>query len=298
MSRKPNRESKSSPYQQLPLDFNAVIRSAEVLSREEVVAQSRQGMDGEPYSPVAQTADYMKRAVRFEEAWETTVQQARAALLEKDARELYFEFIADLKHQIEQGVPKAPRLAHLLEQVAIRGLGIRRQHFRIEKPQRGGTRWRVNWNPDAIAKHLEENVVGDYFLNPISIDDNFWRGRVPLVGASDVSQHRSAVPIPARFFKRSVPFVLNNAAGTLFRLHGGEPKYDNLFDPKPDDELLRWMLIDPSYQDELEPEDYQRCLASAMDVGQYKFDHTYLLKAEGALRIWDKLLKRVRRPTQ
>jgi hypothetical protein len=280
MPRKHEGKSKSSPYQQLALDFESVIQSADVLSREEVVAQSHQGVDGEPYSPVAQTADYMKRAVQFEEAWETTVQQARLALLEKDARELYFEFITDLKYQIEQGVPKAPRLAHLLEQVAIRGLGIRWQHLRIAKPQRGGTRWRVNWNPSAIEKHLEEHIIGPHFFNPISIDDNAWKNREPLIGASDVSQHRSAVPIPARFFKRSVPFVLNNAAGTLFKLQDGDPKYDNLFDPKPNEELLRWMLIDPSYQDELEPEDYQRCLASAMDVGQYKFDHTYLLKAD------------------
>src|SRR5438105_12622415 len=39
-------------------------------------------------------------------------------------------------------------------------------------------------------------------------------------------------------------------------------------------------LIDPSYQDELDGEDYQRCLASAMDVGQYKFDLEFLLKAD------------------
>src|SRR5204862_6753933 len=57
------------------------------------------------------------------------------------------------------------------------------------------------------------------------------------------------------------------------------PKFDNVFNPRPDDALLRWMLIDPSYQDDLEPEDYQRCLASAMDVGQYKFDLEYLMMA-------------------
>jgi hypothetical protein len=73
---------------------------------------------------------------------------------------------------------------------------------------------------------------------------------------------------------------LNNAAGTLLRFEGGEPRYENLFEPSPNDALLRWMLIDPSYQDELEPEDYRRCLASAMDVGQYKFDLGYLLKTD------------------
>jgi hypothetical protein len=40
------------------------------------------------------------------------------------------------------------------------------------------------------------------------------------------------------------------------------------------------MLIDPSYQDELEQEDYERCIASAMDVGQYKFDINYLMKTD------------------
>jgi hypothetical protein len=74
--------------------------------------------------------------------------------------------------------------------------------------------------------------------------------------------------------------VLNNAAGTVFSLQDGKPKYENLFNPKPDEELLRWMLIDPSYQDELEPEDYQRIVASAMDIGQYKFDLNFLLKSD------------------
>lgn len=280
MPRSTRKSETSSPYQQLPFDFDTVIQSSEILSREEVAAKSHQGVDGELYSPVGQTADYMRRAVQFEEAWETTIQQARKALLEKDARELYLEFIVDLKRQVEQGVPQTPRLARLLEQVAIRGLGIRREHFQIHDPSRGGTRWRVTWNPDAVEKHLAESIVGEHFLNPISIGDNIWQGRSPLIGASDVSQHRSAVPIPARFFKRSVPFVLNNAAGTLFMIHEDRHKYENLFDPKPDEELLRWMLIDPSYQDELESEDYQRCLASAMDVGQYKFDLKFLLKAD------------------
>jgi hypothetical protein len=74
---------------------------------------------------------------------------------------------------------------------------------------------------------------------------------------------------------------LNNAAGSIFQVHEGKPRYDNVFNPKPDDALLRWMLIDPSYQDELDPEDYNRCLASAMDVGQYKFDFEYLMKKDG-----------------
>lgn len=265
---------------QVTLDFDEVINSAEVLSREEVAAQSNQESSQQDHNPVAQTTSYMRRAVQFEEAWETTIQQAREHLLEADARQLYLDFFIDLKHQIEQNTSKSLRLANLLEQVAIRGFGLERHNLKIKKPVKGGVKWEVTLKLDAIRDHLERHLVGEKFINLVSVNEEIWGGRSPLIGASDVSQHRSAVPVPARFFKRSVPFILNNAAGTLFRHQEGKPKYDNVFNPKPDEALLRWMLIDPSYQDELEPEDYQRTIASAMDVGQYKFDLEYLLKAD------------------
>lgn len=67
----------------------------------------------------------------------------------------------------------------------------------------------------------------------------------------------------------------------FFRHKGrGAAIMQNLINQVLDEELLRWMLIDPSYQDELEPEDYQRIIASAMDIGQYKFDLNYLLKSD------------------
>ncbi len=150
----------------------------------------------------------------------------------------------------------------------------------VNDPARGGVRWNARVEATEVEKFLSENIVGNTFLVELVADGSRWNGRKPLIGASDVSQHVSAVPIPARFFKRSVPFVLNNAAGALFWMGENNARYDNLFNPKPDDTLLRWMLIDPSYQDELEPEDYRRCLASAMDVGQFKFDNDYLLKAD------------------
>lgn len=278
------RKSKSSIEHQLT--FEDLIQSSEVLSREQVAAQARQDSDFESYDPVAQTADYMQRIVHAENAWETSVQKARDQLLQKDPRELYLDFFTDLKYQIEQNTAKSARLANLLEQAAIRGFGMTNRdlgtgmHLRIERPPRGGTRWRVKLNIELIEKHLDSHIVGKYFLNPLTVNENVWNNKNPLIGGSDVSQHRSAVPVPARFFKRSVPFVLNNAAGTLFKLKDGKARYDNVFNPKPDETLLRWMLIDPSYQDELESEDYQRCIASAMDVGQYKFDLEYLLKID------------------
>lgn len=266
--------------QQLSLDLDALLKSGQVFSREEVAVKTQQGEASQDYDPIAQTAEYMQRAVQVEEAWETTIQRAREDLLRKDPRQLYLDFLTDLKVQIEQNSPQAPRLAHMLEQVAIRGLGISKKHLWISKPTRSATRWRVQpFDIVAIEEHLDAHVVGKYFLNPIAVSTATSNDQDLFIASSDVSQHRSAVPVPARFFKRSVPFVLNNAAGTLFQLQNGTPKYENVFNPKPDESLLRWMLIDPSYQDELEPEDYQRCLASAMDVGQYKFDLEFLLKA-------------------
>jgi hypothetical protein len=272
----PRKRKSQSSQEHKQLSLFDVIKTGQVLSREEVVAEAKpEGSQG--YDPIAQTADYMQRSVRFEEAWETTIQKAREELLEVDAREIYLDFLIDLKQQIEQNSSKSARLAGLLKQVAQRGLGIPRQLLDVKEPLKGGIRWRVEpFKTDLIQRHLDNHIVGEHFLNVFVADDGIWQGRNPIIGASDVSQHRSAVPVPARFFKRSVPFVLNNAAGTLFTLQAGKPKYDNLFNPKPDEALLRWMLIDPSYQEDLDPEDYQRCLASAMDVGQYKFDLDYL----------------------
>ena len=276
----PRKKKSKGSAQQLSLDFDTIIKHSEVRSRDDVFAETEKHTKSSDYDPVSQTADYARKSLKFEESWETTIQKAREQLLNIDPRELYLTFLKDLKTLIEQNVPKAPRLASLLHHVGIRGLGMTLQQLHIRKPLKGGTRWRVDLDEDAIQTHLEGHIIGKYFLNPITIDETIWRGMIPLIGASDVSQHRSAVPVPARFFKRSVPFVLNNAAGTLFRMQESRPKYDNVFNPRPDESLLRWMLIDPSYQDELEPEDYQRCLASAMDVGQYKFDREYLLKTD------------------
>ena len=266
----------SKPQQQsdlqLEINFDEVISSAKVHSR------PQEGTSQE-YDPLATTAEYMRHVVEIERAWETTFQKAREALLQTKPQQLYFDFLMDLKHEIEQNSSKSEALSKLLEAVAIRGLGMSKQQIRVSQPSKGGTRRKVDIDAEAVQKHLDDHILGEYFLNPITIDETVWDGRLPVIGASDVSQHRSAVPVPARFFRRNVPFVLNNAAGTLYTLQNGNPKFDNIFNPKPDEELMRWMLIDPSYRDELENEDYERCLGSAMDVGQYKFDLGYLLKA-------------------
>ena len=231
------------------------------------------------HDPVATTAMYMERSVEIEKDWDTTLQKAREALLKINPRQLYFDFFTDLKRQIEESSPKSEVLANLLRTVAIRGFGMSKQQIKINPPTESETQWRVHLDENTVQRHLDDHIIGEYFLNWITLDKTIWAGRLPVIGASDVSQHRSAVPYPGRFFKRHAPFILNNAAGTLRMVQEGRVKFHNIFNPKPDEELLRWMLIDPSYQEELEREDYERCLTSAMDVGQSKFDLTYLLKA-------------------
>lgn len=280
MARRTKKLAGSSHTPYIQLDLESILSNAQVLSRDQVAAQADQERTVQEYDPINQTVSYMQKAVQLEDSWNAIIQKAREALLTVDARQLYMDFFKDLKRQVEQNTSKSARLAELIELVAIRGFGMTKQHIQLHKPAKGGTRWQVTLNEANVQSHLDNHIVGKYFLNPVEVDDAIWQGRMPLIGASDVSQHRSAVPVPARFFKRSVPFVLNNAAGTMFRIKAGEPSYENVFNPKPDETLLRWMLIDPSYQDELDPEDYQRCIASAMDVGQYKFDLEYLLKAD------------------
>lgn len=276
MSRKRDKVSDDNQIQ-LPMEFDEVLRTAEIVSRDSIADK----LIDDEYSPIGQTAGYMQRIIQAEQAWETTLSRARNALLSVDARQIYFDFIQDMARTIEAEPQISARLSNLLHQVTIRGLGMKPHDVQIFKPTRGATRWRITVDRQSVQRHLDSHIEGPNFLNilqPTAIPDS---NRSLLIGGSDVSQHRSSVPVPSRFFKRNVPFVLNNAAGTIFSTQGrGVANYENLFNPKPDEELLRWMLIDPSYQDELEPEDYQRIIASAMDIGQYKFDLNYLLKSD------------------
>jgi hypothetical protein len=269
------RRNFSEHTNQLELDFDAAVASAEVFGRDRIDSAST---ESSTYDPVEQTANYMRHVVEAEANWETTLERARGALLNADPRELYFEFLVDLARQIESGSSRSATLTDLLEQVGHRGLGIGRQTLNIVRPSVGGNRIRVILDKASLRVHLSSHVVGEHFLNLLTPATDAWGIQGPVIGGSDVSQHRSSIPVPAKYFKRSVPFVLNNAAGTRFQFLNGEPQWENVFNPRPDDQLLRWMLIDPSYQDELEPEDYNRCLASAMDIGQYKFDFDYLMK--------------------
>jgi hypothetical protein len=233
------------------------------------------------HDPVETTVLYMKRCVEIEQDWNTTLQKVREDLLQTDPRQLYFDFLTDLKRQIEQNSPKSEALANLLRTVAIRGFGMSKQQIKINPPTESETQWRVQLDENAVQRHLDDHIIGEYFLNRITVDKNAWGERDPVIGGSDVSQHKDySVPFPGRFFKRHAPYVIHNAAGTLCKVQDGYVRFDNIFNPKTDEELLRWMLIDPSYQEELEEEDYKRCLLSAMDVGHYKFDLTYLLKAD------------------
>ncbi|MEM9540340.1 MAG: hypothetical protein AAGA60_12685 [Cyanobacteria bacterium P01_E01_bin.42] len=241
------------------------------------------------YDPSKETREYMSQLVDAQAQWETTIKTAREHLLKKDPRNLYLEFFKDLKEKIKNNPIQSERLVKLLKQVAIRGFGMTitaneenlpDKHIYIQSPAKGSRVWKIELNEKFIQDHLSTHIVGKYFLNPVETNDSLWDDGNFLIGSSDVSQHRSSVPTPARFFHRTVPFVFNNAAGAIVRIANGKAVFDpSRFNPDPSEQLLKWMLIDPSYQDELEPEDFHRCTASAMDVGQYIFDHQYLLNA-------------------
>src|SRR5467141_677617 len=116
MPREPKITHFDSNQPQFEWDFNDVIHgpSATVLSRKPTDEHAPE------YSPIDQTAEYMRRAVKMEEAWETTIQKAREALLKVDPRDLYFRFLQDAKREIESGVSQAERYSKLLDIVALR----------------------------------------------------------------------------------------------------------------------------------------------------------------------------------
>ena len=150
------------------------------------------------HDPVATTVLYMERCVEIEQDWNTTLQKAREALLQTEPRQLYFDFLIDLKHQIEQNSPKSEVLADLLRAVAIRGFGMRSQQIQIHRPPESQTQWRIKLDENAVRKHLDDHIVGEHFLNRITIDENAWGALSPVIGGSDVSQHNGySVPFPA-----------------------------------------------------------------------------------------------------
>ncbi|MBS1791324.1 MAG: hypothetical protein JST85_26665 [Acidobacteria bacterium] len=148
MPKKPKPSTPESEAQ-LQLDFGEVIKTARVRSRDELIAF-------QDYDPVERTADYMQRAVQFEAAWDSTIKKAREELMGLDPRELYLGFIKDLYQKTTQNAARSARFAHLLELVAVRGLGMSRDQIRIDKPAKGGTRWRVFINEKSIAAHLNQ----------------------------------------------------------------------------------------------------------------------------------------------
>src|SRR5688500_9839372 len=100
------------PASSQPLDFAEVLESGQVFSREEVTAKTPP--TSQEYDPVSQTTGFMHRAVKVEEAWETILRTAREQLFAVDARQLYLDFLDDLKGQVEAGSPRAPIITKLL----------------------------------------------------------------------------------------------------------------------------------------------------------------------------------------
>ena len=65
----------SDEAMQLPFDFESIIKSAQVQSRDQVVASVPS--DEGTYDPVDQTSRYMHQVVEAEAQWETTLAAAR-----------------------------------------------------------------------------------------------------------------------------------------------------------------------------------------------------------------------------
>src|SRR5437588_5239553 len=132
MARK-RKTAEPKPEEKTLWDFAAVMEEAEVLSKEAVTASSKPDEGRAEYSPIDQTADYMARAVRFEEAWETTIAKAREKLLTVDPRNLYLDFFDDVVAQAKAGGPKALRWIGMLEAVGIQGLGMTNEMLSFQK---------------------------------------------------------------------------------------------------------------------------------------------------------------------
>ncbi len=136
---------------------------------------------------------------------------------------------------------------------------------------------------DKIKMHINENVLGDFFIEKISVppDIDLWGEEFPLrISACDASQHRFKLRTPFNI-NFSSPVVVNNSAGILKERGTEKPKWKHIAVPKDTKDFEDWVIVGFKDYTELNENDYEWATKSAMDVGQFYVEETYIFPYGG-----------------
>jgi len=246
----------------------------EILSR--IQAESRRDPS------ITSSAQVLLSASYFEEK-RNIVEEARDKLLKENPRKLYYDCIADLVDLIRTEEKSRKYIwANQLSDLALQGLGIRIDDLAFkgissENILEGEPDWR------AIERHINENVLGDSFLEKTSIppDSALWGEEFPLrISACDASQHRFKLSTPFNV-NFSSPVVVNNAAGVMKERGVENPKWRYIPVPKNTQDFEDWVVVGFKDYTELSEDDYEWATKSAMDVGESYVEETYIFQHGG-----------------
>lgn len=254
---------------------NYKITFQEILNRAQV--------ERETDPSITQTAKFLISASYFEEH-KNIIQEAREKLLHEDPRKL---FLNCLKHIVKkiQTVESSKRYLWVdrLENLAIRGLGINIDDLEfMGSNSKDIFRNEPQWQK--IENIINENVFGDSFLIKMSVpdDEEIWGNEIPFrISSCDASQHRFKLTLP--YFNRrfSTPIVVNNAAGVIKEKTDSDKNWVRIAVPKSTQDFENWVIVGIDDYRDLEEGDYEWATKSAMDVGQFFVEESYVFPHGG-----------------
>ncbi len=235
------------------------------------------------YTAFEQTVDYMLEADLLEEQ-PNILAEARNHLQQEDPRQLYLHFLQDLMVELEGADTREQyRIAQQINDIALAGLGIWQEDLRLSSEGKGLLR--VTGKPDwkAIEDHIYQTVFGRYFLEEIYVPPHseLWGTEFPLrISACDASQHRLKLSVPTNHVWAS-PAIVNNAGGVIKEHIAPKPTWANIAVPKGLRDYEDWVILGPADYAAMDEGDYEWSAKSAMDVGQFFVEETFIFKHGG-----------------
>lgn len=231
---------------------------------------------------IVSSAQVLLSASYFEER-KDVVLEARKKLMKENPRKLYFQCIRNLVTLIKEAERSRKYIwANQLSDLALQGLGIKIDDLAF----RGLTSQDIfSGEPDwhRIEDHINNNVLGDFFIEKISVppDSDLWDKEFPLrVSACDASQHRFKLRTPFNV-NFSSPVVVNNAAGVIKEQGSTKPKWRYIPVPKNTQDFEDWVIVGFKDYTELSENDYEWATKSAMDVGEFYVEETFIFPHGG-----------------
>lgn len=235
------------------------------------------------YAALEQTVDYMFEADLLSE-YPVILEEARKKLQAEEPKQLYLEFLKYSIKELEQAQTRDQyRIAQQINDVALAGLGIWQEDLKLSSEGRGMLKiiGKPDWN--SIEAYINETVLGEYFIETISVPphNEIWGRDVPLrLSACDASQHRLKLTVPTNHIWAS-PAIVNNAGGVMKEHLIPKHNWSNIAVPKGMRDYEDWVILGPSDYATMDEGDYEWAAKSAMDVGQFFVEETFIFRHGG-----------------